>query len=58
MITQIAYNVRNEYEAEVEFMSKDDWAAEARLLLEDVRDTTGEDVAEEVESARHKVNDR
>ncbi|KAJ8501469.1 hypothetical protein ONZ51_g580 [Trametes cubensis] len=55
LITQIAYNVRNEYEAEVEFMSKDDWAAEARLLLEDVRDTTGEDVAEEVESARHKV---
>ena len=39
-------------------MSKDDWAAEVRLLLEDVRDTTGEDVAEEVESARHKVNDR
>ncbi|KAI0334803.1 hypothetical protein GY45DRAFT_1431300 [Cubamyces sp. BRFM 1775] len=55
LITEISYHNQDEYKAEIEFLTKDEWAVEVRLLLQDLEDSGGEELADEVEAARCKV---
>ena len=54
-VTEIQYNDKDNYELDVEFLSREDWQKEITVLFQDIRDDDGDE--DQHDSHSHGRND-